>query len=168
MLMEFILGLTGNSLVDPLMVAIAEYTVYLVPLLLAYLFYRDRFESFLVGASGVAGLAVSYAVGLLYSHPGPYTVFNTLLTDPVGENAFPSQHTTLVFSIAFATAYKRPRLGAAALFIAVLTGFARVYTGLHWPIDVLGGVFAAGIGAGLVMYFREPLQKSIKELVEHF
>lgn len=168
MLMEQVLGLTGNPLIDSLMVGISEYTVYLIPLLLAYLFFEDHVESVLVFLSGVAGLAVSYLAGFLYTHPGPYTVFTTILTDPVGENAFPSQHTTLVFAVAFAVAWKRPKLGAAAILVAGLTGFARIYTGLHWPVDVLGGIVSAGIGVAIVMLAREPLQKGIKELVEQF
>ncbi len=63
-----------------------------------------------------------------------------------GRFGFPSNHAlnamTVAASIWFA-GYKW--LGNAAIMLAVLVGYSRVYLGVHYPSDILAG-FALGIG----------------------
>src|SRR5205823_1164647 len=65
--------------------------------------------------------------------------------------AFPSGHASRAFAVAaFLTIRFRWRLGIPAGAFAVLAGISRVYLGLHWPSDVLGGA-AVGIGFALLI-----------------
>jgi len=61
-----------------------------------------------------------------------------------GPGSCPSSHTavTVAVVIALVPFLARP-LAAAAIGYAVLVGWSRVYLGVHYPLDVLGG---AGIG----------------------
>lgn len=54
-------------------------------------------------------------------------------------SSFPSDHATLLFGVACAVFLVDRRLGLLTLGIAVLVNFARVYTGLHYPTDIVGG-----------------------------
>jgi membrane-associated phospholipid phosphatase len=58
--------------------------------------------------------------------------------------SFPSGHATIAFACATVLAWKAPRLAFPAFVLAGAIAWSRVYVGVHWPLDVLGGA-ALGI-----------------------
>jgi membrane-associated phospholipid phosphatase len=74
--------------------------------------------------------------------------FGPIVRDHATGYGFPSGHTTLAF--AFATVL-HPLLPARVRWIpwaiATAVGLARMYVGVHWPMDVVGGA-ALGIAVG--------------------
>jgi len=66
-----------------------------------------------------------------------------LLTDCNTSYSFPSSHAVNIFAAAFFLS--QPLKGLSPLFygIAAVVGYSRVYMGIHYPFDVIGG---AGIG----------------------
>jgi len=72
-----------------------------------------------------------------------------LLTYERTDLSFPSEPAAVAFT--FATGVwlvKRGRLGIVMFLMAALLAFARVYVGVHYPLDVIGGA-AIGIVASL-------------------
>ncbi len=67
--------------------------------------------------------------------------------------AFPSGHSTIISALAFAIYYKNKPLGIAFMVAALLIGVARVVSGVHFPIDIIGG-YALGF---LVAFFTKTL-----------
>jgi undecaprenyl-diphosphatase len=69
--------------------------------------------------------------------------------------SFPSGHATTTFACAVAIAVLVPRLRVPALAVAFVVGFARVYLGVHYTLDVLAGA-ALGtlIGLGIALVAR--------------
>jgi undecaprenyl-diphosphatase len=69
------------------------------------------------------------------------------------DSSFPANTTAVGFAMAAAVFIRRRRLGLALFGLAFLWGFARVYSGIHYPSDVLAGgaigIAAAGLGLGL-------------------
>ena len=66
--------------------------------------------------------------------------------------SFPSDHTMAAFTFVFITMlFGLPLVRAAALlFLAFLIAIARVYVGVHFPRDIIGGIVVAGVTTGLV------------------
>jgi undecaprenyl-diphosphatase len=107
---------------------------------------------------------------MIYSHQNPSATFNTLVASNTTENAFPSQHTATVFATALPLLYRGKRkIGGLLLGSGLLTGFARVYIGEHWPLDIFGAIVAAGLAliiAELTWKHLEPVWKPIIQLCE--
>ncbi len=55
--------------------------------------------------------------------------------------SFPSGHTASAFAFATGAADSHPILSAPLLGLAMLVGYSRVHTGVHYPADVLVGAF---------------------------
>ncbi len=84
--------------------------------------------------------------------------------------AFPSGHASRAFAVAAFLAIRfRWRIGIPAGAFAVLAGISRVYLGLHWPSDVLGGA-VVGIGFAVLIEILSrrvgPYQRIRKRIVE--
>jgi membrane-associated phospholipid phosphatase len=71
-----------------------------------------------------------------FSYAAPFGADYKTLAD---WSSFPSDHAALLFGIALATLTANRIFGAAALAVAAVVCFARIYGGEHYPSDVLGG-----------------------------
>ena len=67
-----------------------------------------------------------------------YTGFE-LMAKPQRSGSFPSTHAAGAVAGAFALGRVFPELRVALWVMAALVAFARVYVGVHYPLDVFGG-----------------------------
>lgn len=82
-------------------------------------------------------------------------------------NSFPSDHMALYFAIALGVYLERRALGLVLLFWCLAgVGFARVYTGYHYPLDLLGGVTVASASVTLVWHLRAWLRPRCLKVLE--
>jgi undecaprenyl-diphosphatase len=56
-----------------------------------------------------------------------------------GGFGFPSGHTSVAFAAAIAIAWCFPKARVPVLAVAALVGIARMYVGVHLPLDLVGG-----------------------------
>jgi membrane-associated phospholipid phosphatase len=64
--------------------------------------------------------------------------------------AFPSGHAATAFACATVIGCWSPRLALPAFVLAAAIAWSRVYVGVHWPLDVLGGA-ALGVVVGSLL-----------------
>lgn len=79
----------------------------------------------------------------LFARIRPYEVFEglQLITRMPSDFSFPSGHAGACFAVASAMFLCLPKkVGIPALAVAALIGFSRLYVGVHYPTDVLGGM----------------------------
>jgi membrane-associated phospholipid phosphatase len=65
-------------------------------------------------------------------------------------SSFPSGHTATSFACATVLALLVPRAAPFAYVLALAIGYSRLYVGVHWPTDVLGGA-AVGVATALLL-----------------
>ncbi|MBM4332891.1 MAG: phosphatase PAP2 family protein [Deltaproteobacteria bacterium] len=66
-----------------------------------------------------------------------------MLTDCNTSYSFPSSHAVNIFAAAFFLSQPLKKLSLLFFGIAAIVGYSRIYIGIHYPFDVIGG---AGIG----------------------
>jgi undecaprenyl-diphosphatase len=159
-------GLSGNPYIDTIVLAIS----FLGNALIAFLFsapiiwkYKPGRRAMLVS---MLLLAVSLGVGGLLSagikhafprdRPAVDPVIGARVHDLSGglrKNSFPSGHTITAFgTAAFLAMETGPIIGAASFIAAAAVGFARIYQGAHFPLDVAAGAIIGLASTFLVIY----------------
>lgn len=145
-------GLAGWQLLSARFAA--EWLILLVPLSLAALWIggdaRQRQASVHACLAAIGALAVNAMIGLLWFHPRPFMagVGHTFMQH-VPDSSFPSDHGTIMFTVALALAFSQVdharRLGRLMLPVAVVVAWARVFLGVHFPMDMVGALLVSVI-----------------------
>jgi undecaprenyl-diphosphatase len=117
-----------------------------------------------VAIMGLLGIGLTSLLVLiikpLVGEPRPFLSLAhvNLLVVETGVYSFPSGHTSLIFTLATILGlnyefkiFKRKILFIyPALIIAGIVGFSRIYVGVHYPFDIIGGMIL-GIISGLTV-----------------
>ena len=81
---------------------------------------------------------------------------NLLFYQPT-DSSFPSNSAAVAFGIAAGVWCVNRRLGTALFVAAAVYGFSRVYVGVHYPADIVGGVVIALVVTALTLRLRDLL-----------
>lgn len=129
-----------------------------VLLVIVLLFWFSSFEpnrkaSFNAGLAVILALALSYLLGLVYYHNRPFVDFAvTQLLAHEADASFPSDHTTFIFAIAASYVFNASTrtLGLFLSLVCLVSGMARVFAGVHYPFDILGGLLLGFMSAAII------------------
>jgi undecaprenyl-diphosphatase len=102
-------------------------------------------------AAGVA-LLVNIPIRGVVERPRPFAEHDGLevLVRGKPDFSFVSDHATMAMAVGVGLFIAHRKLGLAGIALAFLEGFCRVYLGVHYPTDVIGG-FALGTAVTLLL-----------------
>ena len=107
-------------------------------------------------AIGVMELLFNHFLKAIIGRDRPFAAHPELVAvgrEP-GDKSFPSGHTSSAFACALIFCAALPVwAGVIALTVASMIAFSRVYLAVHYPTDVLGGIFAAILVDSVVLCF---------------
>ncbi len=145
-----------NSLLDFMMIFGAEYLIFLMWFLI-FIFalkgnHRERKSVLLFLISFPVFFLIIKFIHLFLFEQRPYIANQIipLITHRVTDASFPSRHASSSFAMAFAFLYFKSKWGMPILLLATWVSISRVYVGVHYPLDILGG-FVIGIISVLIV-----------------
>jgi len=154
--------------------AAAEWPVYFTALLLVALWVRGRpaARARLIAASAAVAcaLALNLLIGELWYQPRPFVLElgHTFVTH-APDASFPSDHATLIWGIGFALLAGGLRwAGGLLTVLSVATAWARIYLGIHFPLDMAGALLMGLATALLARALRAPIEAYLLARLEGF
>lgn len=150
-----IYNLSGiNPVLDNLMIFGADYLIVIIFIMAILLMFRknDKYKKAFILA--IVSISIIFIILLTISQfwfqPRPFT---TLQIKPlitfVPEPSFPSRHTTILVILALSYAFYKSRFALLITVAAIWTGFARIFVGVHYPVDILGGLIVGLVAVSL-------------------
>jgi len=129
----------------PFMTDLKNFT-YILVLLGGYIVWRERKGGlvFLVFVGLTLAISDPFSSRLLKEWVGrirPCQVLEEvrLLTDCNTSYSFPSSHAVNIFAAAYLLSQVFRRLAPLFFAIAAVVAYSRIYIGIHYPLDVIGG-----------------------------
>jgi undecaprenyl-diphosphatase len=119
-------------------------------LALALSLYRRQwlpFVAVLLADAAADGLAIALKAIFGVHRPADLHV----LVGVPHSRAFPSGHAATSFACATVLSYFAPRAAPLFYALALAIGYSRVYVGVHWPLDVVGGAVVGVVTALLLL-----------------
>ncbi|MBR7959544.1 undecaprenyl-diphosphatase [Burkholderia vietnamiensis] len=132
----------------------ADWLVYALPamLLSTWIFGErpTRRQAIEAGLGTCVALVLAQVIGHFWFSPRPFMAgVGTQLIPHAPDSSFPSDHMTFAWSLAIGMLFAgTTRLtGYVMIAMAIAIAWGRVYAGVHWPFDMVGGVLVGTAGA---------------------
>jgi len=144
------------------MVAFAEYgrEYFWIPLVALMWFFgrgKVKFAAYVMIIAFILSIVSGETLKTVLAVPRPFHFYTySLLVSAPHDFSYPSGHALIVWAGASSTFYYLRKRYVYLLSIeAALVSFSRVYVGVHWPLDVIGGAVLGASMAMLAVYIAE-------------
>lgn len=175
-LLKIINSLAGkNEVFDQFFILLTNYGAFVFGLGLLWLWFTrtgsrigNRQTVFFALTVTTLALGCNLAIEWFMFRPRPFVTHTvTLLIDKSATStSFPSNHTAGAFAIALTVAWKLRKYQYVLLSMASLLAFSRMYVGVHYPGDVIGGILVALIALAVVNWQRRPLEHFFQKIIQ--
>lgn len=155
-----------NPLIAKAAIFGAEYLIFLTIILVFLLVIkagpREKKSIFLI----ILGLLISeiiiQIIRIFYLEPRPFISHPiTTLIKHSAEASFPSTHTTIMAVFAWAYTFYRSKYASLFLTLMLIVGFSRIVVGVHYPIDILGGIIVGFISVFIAWQIKNYLKQKL-------
>lgn len=95
----------------------------------------------------ITGWAISNGIGLFVHEPRPFVTHPEAKTmfRPMGGKSFPSDHAMTAWLVFFLSFLFNVPGFEMLLPLALWVSWGRIFAGVHYPFDIVGGFFVAGL-----------------------
>ncbi|MCF6335320.1 MAG: phosphatase PAP2 family protein [Spirochaetales bacterium] len=124
---------------------------------IAWMFWNvDKKKGFILSFTLLFSLVLNTGIKIAFHRQRPFELLSEIAGKRVQTAtgySFPSGHTqgASTFYLTLALLFKKWWIYAAALSVSLLVAVSRLYLGVHWPVDVIGGLIL-GYTAAIVIY----------------
>lgn len=145
-----------SKILDWIGIFLADYALYTAGIILLVLLFwkKNRLMVVSVAISVILSrLIITEIIRYFYHYPRPYVVLEAakkLIAENQDYASFPSGHAAIFFAIAMAIYFFNKKLGIVFFVGAILIGIARIFVGIHWPSDILGGAIIGILSAWFI------------------
>jgi undecaprenyl-diphosphatase len=127
--------------------AIADDLIYLVPVVLVAMWcwggQQQRQAALKVCAVALVALGINQLLAIGFPHPRPSEIgLGHTFIQHAADSSFPSDHATVFAALGLTLVFAgvRPVLGWTVLFLGAWVAWARIYLGVHYPLDMAGAL----------------------------
>lgn len=106
--------------------------------------------------AGFLGRAVFVTlIRIFFPRPRPFlaAAIHPLITINPAQWSFPSAHATIMFAMAFSLFSVSKNWGVLYLALALVSSLSRIIVGVHYPLDIFGGMLVAAFSSILTYAF---------------
>jgi len=157
LIFEKVNDLAGRwQLLDAFAIFFAKYFSYFLVFFI-FLFLLKNFKKYWseIEKATLAGilsrLGFAEIIYFLWKRPRPFMIHevNLLINSP-SNPSFPSGHAAFYFAFSTVIYFYNKKAGLLFFLASFLISFSRVFCGIHWPSDILGGA-VIGIISGFII-----------------
>jgi undecaprenyl-diphosphatase len=137
-----------SSFIDFIIVFFAEYLAYILVAVFLFLAYRStntiREKVTMISIVGFSSILARYGVTELirffYHRPRPFLTHNVHQLLSETSYSFPSGHSTFFFAFSYAIYLYNKKWGTWFLCATIIMTISRIIAGVHYPLDIVGGM----------------------------
>jgi len=153
---------------------LAQWLIYLIPLMMVYAWLRGdhaaRLELLQMAVAMGVALGIAQFVAHVWPQPRPFTLHVGVQYLGPDDSGLPSEQVTAFWSLALAAlASRRFSVWAFPLLaLGLLVGWSRIYLGAQFPFDVLAALPVALVGAAVSMALRAAMQPAFERVLSFY
>ncbi|MFA6135969.1 MAG: phosphatase PAP2 family protein [Candidatus Paceibacterota bacterium] len=169
-LFYFFYNLGQRFNIDWLISFFSSYILYILVVLFIFLIFKEkdlRKRIYIINITILSEILsrgiITQVIRFFYNRPRPFETLSidSLISHPAG-GAFPSGHTVFLFALVFVVFLLNKKWGWTFGVLSLVSVIGRVMAGVHWPVDILGGIIVAFVGFYIVYKFVLPDKKYLQ------